>query len=139
MSASPIMTWPAVGRSRPATIRRVVVLPQPDGPRRAKNEPCGMVRSRSSTAVKSPKRLVRPTSRRSPPGSSLIWATGSRPDQGLEVLGVLRLLGGTEAAEDVRLGQHLGAGEDERVLRHVGVGREQRLLRALHRRDVADV
>ena len=34
---------PDVGVSRPATIRSVVVLPQPDGPSRAKNEPAGYV------------------------------------------------------------------------------------------------
>jgi hypothetical protein len=32
---------PEVGSSSPATIRSVVVLPQPDGPSSAKNEPCG--------------------------------------------------------------------------------------------------
>ena len=42
MSLSPIRIWPAVGSSRPATIRSVVVLPQPDGPSRAKNDPCGI-------------------------------------------------------------------------------------------------
>ena len=60
MSVSPIRIWPAVGSSRPATIRRVVVLPQPEGPSRAKNEPCGMVRSSGCTAVNSPKRLGQP-------------------------------------------------------------------------------
>ena len=34
---------PDVGVSRPATIRSVVVLPQPDGPSSAKNEPRGYV------------------------------------------------------------------------------------------------
>src|SRR5215213_769791 len=70
MSCSPIRTVPAVGSSRPATIRSVVVLPQPDGPSSAKNDPCGTVSVRSSTAVKSPKRLVTPSSRRSPPPAS---------------------------------------------------------------------
>ena len=45
---------PLVGSSRPATIRRVVVLPQPDGPSNAKNEPSGIVNDKSLTAVKSP-------------------------------------------------------------------------------------
>ena len=39
-------------------MRSVVVLPQPDGPSRAKNEPWGTTRSRSSTAVKEPNDLV---------------------------------------------------------------------------------
>jgi hypothetical protein len=37
----------------------VVVLPQPDGPRSATNDPSGIVRSRSSTATSEPKRFVR--------------------------------------------------------------------------------
>ena len=52
MSRSPSWIVPDVGVSSPATIRSVVVLPQPDGPSRAKNEPLGTSRSRSSTAVK---------------------------------------------------------------------------------------
>ncbi len=43
---------PDVGVSRPATMRSVVVLPQPDGPSRAKNEPWGTSRSSDFTAVK---------------------------------------------------------------------------------------
>ena len=41
MSCSPMRIRPRVGSSSPATIRSVVVLPQPDGPSRAKNEPLG--------------------------------------------------------------------------------------------------
>jgi hypothetical protein len=39
------MSWPSisirpeVGRSKPASMRSSVVLPQPEGPRRAKNSP----------------------------------------------------------------------------------------------------
>src|SRR4051794_37691828 len=46
--------WPEVGSSSPAIILSVVVLPQPDGPRRQKNEPSGMVKLDSFTAAKSP-------------------------------------------------------------------------------------
>ena len=42
-------------------MRSVVVLPQPDGPSRAKNSPSPMDRSSLSTAVTSPKRLVTPS------------------------------------------------------------------------------
>ena len=42
MSWSPMRIVPAVGSSSPATMRSVVVLPQPDGPSSAKNEPCGI-------------------------------------------------------------------------------------------------
>src|SRR5919112_2227480 len=89
MSVSPISTRPAVGSSRPAAIRRLVVLPQPDGPRRAKNEPCGTVRSRSSTATKSPNFLVIPSKRRSP----LVSATHHLVELALEGLAFLRRRG----------------------------------------------
>ena len=49
-----------VGKSNPAIIRSVVVLPQPEGPSRAKNSPSPISRSMSSTAVTSPKRFVMP-------------------------------------------------------------------------------
>src|SRR5437867_820373 len=42
----------------PATIRSVVVLLQPDGPRNATNSPLRISRSSASTAVTSPKRFV---------------------------------------------------------------------------------
>ena len=57
---------PTVGSSSPATIRSVVVLPQPDGPRRAKKEPAGITSERSSTALKSPYVLVIRVSFKSP-------------------------------------------------------------------------
>ena len=38
-SLPPIMIWPDVGDSSPAIIRRVVVLPQPEGPRMVVSEP----------------------------------------------------------------------------------------------------
>ena len=58
MSSPPRAMLPEVGSSSPATMRSVVVLPHPDGPSRAKNEPWGTTRSRSSTAVKEPNDLV---------------------------------------------------------------------------------
>ena len=39
-------------------MRRVVVLPQPDGPSSVKNSPGGMCRSMPSTATTSPKAFV---------------------------------------------------------------------------------
>ena len=53
---------PAVGCSKPAIRRSVVVLPQPDGPSSEKNSPRAICSVMSSTAVKSPKRLVTPPS-----------------------------------------------------------------------------
>src|SRR5690349_4910779 len=46
---------PDVGSSRPAIMRKVVVLPQPDGPSRQKKAPSGMVKLDSLTATNSPK------------------------------------------------------------------------------------
>ncbi|CAB5147823.1 unannotated protein [freshwater metagenome] len=54
ISVSPTQMLPDVGSSSPAIIRSVVVLPQPDGPSNAKNEPFGITNERSSTALKSP-------------------------------------------------------------------------------------
>ena len=62
-SSPPSRTRPSVGSSKPATMRSVVVFPQPDGPSIVKNWPRGMSSSISRTAVKSPKRLVTPSSR----------------------------------------------------------------------------
>src|SRR3954471_2311803 len=144
MSVSPIITWPRVGCSSPATIRRVVVLPQPDGPRRAKNEPCGMRRSSPSTAVNGPNRLVSDTSSRSPEESAVFIergascrtgaesGTGSATGgQGLERLVVPGLLLLGQAAEHVRPAQHRLGREDQRVVGDVRVVGEQQLAGAL--------
>jgi hypothetical protein len=48
---------PLVAVSKPAIIRRTVVLPEPDGPSIEKNSPLGISRSRFETAVTSPKLL----------------------------------------------------------------------------------
>ena len=49
---------PSVGVSRPAIMRSVVVLPQPEGPSSVMNALDSMVRFRLSTATNLPKRLV---------------------------------------------------------------------------------
>src|ERR1700710_30449 len=59
MSLPPSVIDPDVGVSRPATIRRVVVLPHPEGPRSAKNDPVGTSRSSDFTAVNAANSLVR--------------------------------------------------------------------------------
>src|ERR1044072_4491053 len=56
----PIAIEPVSLRSSPATMRRVVVLPQPDGPSSVTNSPCSIERSMPSTAFTSAK--CRPTS-----------------------------------------------------------------------------
>src|SRR5262249_48869494 len=57
---SPKEISPASGVSKPATMRSVVVLPQPDGPSRAISSPSRTSRSSLSTATTLPKRFVRP-------------------------------------------------------------------------------
>ena len=48
-----------MGRSKPAIIRSVVVLPHPDGPSIEKNSPPGICRLMPSTAASSPNCLTR--------------------------------------------------------------------------------
>ena len=49
---------PAVGSSKPATMRSTVVLPQPDGPRKETNSPAPTSRLKSCTTVVAPKALL---------------------------------------------------------------------------------
>ena len=58
MSWPPILTAPSDGSRKPETVRRIVVLPQPDGPRKEKNSPPLISKVALSTAVKSPNRTV---------------------------------------------------------------------------------
>jgi len=53
-SCSPMKTRPASGRSKPATIRSVVVFPQPEGPSSVRNSPGCTARLMSLTAYTSP-------------------------------------------------------------------------------------
>src|SRR5687767_2609607 len=54
---SPTLIVPRVGCSSPASMRNVVVLPQPEGPSRLTNSPDWMERLSSSSATKLPKAL----------------------------------------------------------------------------------
>src|SRR6188768_1318590 len=58
-SSPPRKILPRVGSSRPAIMRSVVVLPQPEGPSRQKNSPSLTVKVESFTATKSAKALCR--------------------------------------------------------------------------------
>src|SRR4029453_1023569 len=85
---------PAVGCSNPATSRSVVVLPQPDGPSRAKNSPPGTSRSMPSTAATSSNRFSSPPGPRSrperPPGADGPGEAGEVGQDPVDVLvGVL--------------------------------------------------
>src|ERR1700684_1279112 len=55
-----IVPLPDVGRTRPSSIRIVVVLPAPFGPTKPQTDPEGMASARPSTTVRSPKRFVSP-------------------------------------------------------------------------------
>src|ERR1700741_2651451 len=54
-SSGPRKMLPPVGSSRPAIMRKVVVLPQPEGPSRQKNSPPSTVKAAPRTAAKLPK------------------------------------------------------------------------------------
>ena len=58
MSASASRTRPSLGRSKPATMRSSVVLPQPEGPSIVTNSPSRIARLTSSSATTAPKRWV---------------------------------------------------------------------------------
>src|SRR5690554_4368010 len=62
-STPPMLTTPASGSTKPATIRSTVVLPQPLGPSRVVKLPRGISRERSATATVSPYVLRRPVRR----------------------------------------------------------------------------
>lgn len=55
ISRPPMRMMPLVGASRPATRRRIVDFPQPEGPSRTKNSPARASNVRSLTATTSPK------------------------------------------------------------------------------------
>ena len=61
MDRPPIRTSPALGCSNPAISRNEVVLPQPDGPRKVKNDPRATRRSTPSTAATAPNRFATPS------------------------------------------------------------------------------
>ncbi len=63
MSAPSIRIVPAVGVSKPASMRSSVVLPEPEPPSRQKISPRWMSSVTSSTATKSPNLLVTPAMR----------------------------------------------------------------------------
>src|SRR5712691_3827138 len=58
-SRPPITISPESASSSPATTRRIVLFPQPEGPRRTRNSPSAICRDTSLTASTLPKRLTR--------------------------------------------------------------------------------
>src|SRR5215213_4074292 len=139
MSEPAIVIVPLVGSSRPATIRSVVVLPHPEGPRSAKKRPCSTTRSRLSTAVKPPNVLVTEVRVRSAPASArraLSSGTGSGSDHRSELLLVLLLGLLVQGLHGVRVLEQLVVGEDQWVLRQLRVDLGHRVLRSRDRADV---
>src|ERR1700739_1101912 len=59
-SSPPKRTSPASGRSRPASTRKSVVFPEPEGPSRARNSLSAAARETSFSAGKRPKLLLTP-------------------------------------------------------------------------------
>src|SRR4051794_15629768 len=121
MSLPASVIVPEVGVSRPATIRSVVVLPQPDGPSRAKKEPRGTSRSSDRTARNAPKFLssCRSASPSYDEGSASASPPEDCPDRASatcdirELSFVLGDLGLVERHEGHRLGEHVVVREDQ--------------------------
>src|SRR3954452_8767739 len=68
---------PAVGSSKPAIIRSVVVFPDPDGPSIEKNSPSRTSRSTPATAMTSPKRFSTPMRRTATGGGVFVGGAGT--------------------------------------------------------------
>src|SRR5687767_7603335 len=64
MSRPPCRIDPADCASSPAMMRRSVVLPHPEGPRKQTNSPCATSSRMSRSAMKAPNSLRIPSSRR---------------------------------------------------------------------------
>src|SRR5437773_9058465 len=83
----PIKMRPRVGFSSPATHRRAVVLPHPDGPTRIRNSPSAIWSERSSRATV-------------PPGKALVRCSNTTSAIGGSALQP----GGGDAADEIALG-----------------------------------
>src|SRR5437762_13345754 len=134
---APMRMSPLVTSSRPAIIRSVVVLPQPEGPTRTRNSWSRTVRSIPATARTSPNRFStrsRTTSAMRESPQSLVARPGTW-DQGLRTRlldrtkFLLRLFhGGARRLSLADLGEHRG--DDEfRIHARCGLG---------HRAGIAD-
>src|SRR5262245_27346519 len=96
-SRPPIFTAPRFWRSRPAMMRRSVVLPHPLGPRKQTNSPGSTDSVTSRSATKAPNFLTTP-SRATAAGRAATWLTGRDPlrrpgSRGGTLCGDLRHLG----------------------------------------------
>src|SRR3954453_13998745 len=135
-SASPSVTVPEVGRSRPAATLRNVLLPEPEGPMMAVKDPRGsstLTPSRATTAP-SPLPWTLRTSRRATAGAP----TAASGESGEEVIMVLdsrdyegALPSGLHASSCPRAGA-AGGGQPYRApLRALGYSRLRRMIRLM--------
>src|SRR3954469_23495229 len=138
MSLPPSVMLPEVGVSRPATICSVVVLPHPDGPRRAKNEPVGTSRSSDFTAVTAANSLVRLRSCNPLDASTLEPAGASATCDIGKLSFVLRGLLLVEHHEVERVLQVLLRREDQLVVDQRVVDLDHGVAGALDGTDVVD-
>src|SRR5258708_23299992 len=109
-SSLPSRIRPDVGSSRPAIIRSVVVLPQPEGPSRQKKSPSGTVKVESRTGVNAPNDLCRFSTRIS--AMTLLGEFGHDHEQ--HRAGQSGQKGPRVQRKPERLEQHENAGRDDR-------------------------
>ena len=76
MSKPAIRTSPESGRARPTSMRIVVVLPAPFGPRNPNTSPATSSKETSETTSRFPNRFVRPWADRTTSGTGA-WGAGS--------------------------------------------------------------
>src|SRR5699024_7205510 len=125
---------PALGRSIPRIARMAVDLPAPFGPRNPCTVPVRTVRSSSSTAVKEPKRLVRPRTMMAasgrPGAAGAVGAVRAASGRdGDSATGVLLDVGGQALEGDFHeaaLAARRVGGDDQRAGRTVGGEETQR-------------
>src|SRR5436309_5743342 len=108
-SSPPNRMRPDVGSSRPAIIRSVVVLPQPEGPSRQKKSPSGTVNVESRTAVNPPNALCRLSTRI----SAIASLREFRHDSEQQRAGQRRDKGPRVEGKPEGLEQHEHAGRDD--------------------------
>src|SRR5271166_4865906 len=98
---------PALARVRPSSVRIIVVLPAPFGPRKPNALPRGTRRSTPSSAMRAPKRLVRPRVSIASPSSVGWGGVGSSAASGKQ-----GLLGIDARARHTRRGSALRLAEN---------------------------
>src|SRR6185312_4785289 len=131
---APSLISPSLGSMKPEIMRRMVVLPQPEGPRKEKNSPSLMVRLRLRTATYSPKRFTTPMKSRSF-AMGLPSAIATLADDGpLVRCSVGRQSEATHRYHSIGLGAEVtrGSGGRDLVDQSLALLQEPRPLRALH-------